>query len=208
LINIKYKDRTEMLFELLKTFQPYLAFIFVSKKEDQGDIYEQMSQQGYNVINLNSTLNVKQRKKIIEDIIKLKYQYVVTSDLTARGLDFKISHVIHYDLPNNLEFFMHRSGRTGRMYDDGIVYTFMSVHDHRKIEKLKKSDIPFVEYEFSKKGLIKKPKREKNVSDAERKAISSIKRPTKVKPNYKKKNKALVTKAKRAARRKENDQNR
>ena len=92
---------------------------------------------GLNVINFKSSLGVKRRKQIIDDIKAFKYQYVVTSDLSARGLDFEISHVIHFDLPHHLEFFMHRSGRTGRMNKSGKVITFLSIHDHRKVEKLR-----------------------------------------------------------------------
>ena len=94
-------------------------------------------------MSLNSSLGVKKRTKIIEDIHQLKYQYVVTSDLAARGLDFKISHVINYDLPHFLEFFKHRCGRTGRMNDSGMVITYMSVDDHRRIEKLKDQGFSF-----------------------------------------------------------------
>ncbi|MFU8792748.1 MAG: DEAD/DEAH box helicase [Acholeplasmataceae bacterium] len=205
LVNIKYRDRTESLLELLKTFQPYLAFIFVSKKEDQLPIFEALSLKGYQVVNLNADLSVKQRKKVIDDIKALKYQYVVASDLAARGMDFQISHVIHYDLPHHLEFFMHRSGRTGRMHDNGTVYTFMSVTDHRKVDKLKKQGIPFVAYELRQGALVKKERKQSHMSEAEANAIKQIKKPTQVKPNYKKKYKALVTKAKKKARRKAND---
>ncbi|MCD8562097.1 MAG: hypothetical protein LRY20_01290 [Acholeplasmataceae bacterium] len=95
----------------------------------------------------------------------------MTSDLAARGLDFKISHVIHYDLPHFLEFYMHRSGRTGRMYDTGEVITFMTVDDHRKIEKLKEKGIPFENYQFAQNGLVKVNVRKKVVSEEEVNAI-------------------------------------
>jgi ATP-dependent RNA helicase CshB len=201
LINIKYQDRLLALKQLIKEINPYLCFIFVSKKETQEMVYEELSAIGLSVININSSIGVKKRGKIIEDINNLKYQYVVTSDLAARGLDFKISHVIHYDLPHMLEFFQHRSGRTGRMHDSGIVITFMSVNDHRKIDKLKQKGIPFVNYQMTKEGLVKVVPKKSAFAEQDIEAIKKIKKPTKVSPNYKKKNKAKIKKAKQEVRR-------
>ncbi len=208
LINIKHKAREEVLLETLQNINPYLCFIFVSKKENQQPIYDLLQEKGYNVMSLNSSLGVKKRTKIIEDIHQLKYQYVVTSDLAARGLDFKISHVINYDLPHFLEFFKHRCGRTGRMNDSGMVITYMSVDDHRRIEKLKDQGFPFVNYQLGKDGLKKVVVKKAGLSVEEVQAIRKIKRPTKVTPNYKKKNKLKIKKAKQEIRRKAYAENR
>ncbi|MBU1140993.1 MAG: hypothetical protein KKG64_00560, partial [Firmicutes bacterium] len=150
----------------------------------------------------------KKRSKIIDEINALKYQYVVTSDLAARGLDFKISHIVHFDLPHHLEFFMHRSGRTARMYDSGTVITFMTVNDHRKIEKLKLQGVPFKNYMLTNEGLIKVQLKKNKFSEEEKVAISKIKKPSKVEPNYKKKNKDKIKKAKQEIRRKDYDNHR
>jgi ATP-dependent RNA helicase CshB len=208
LINIKHQDRLESLKKVIKHINPYVCFIFVSKKENQDLVYESLYELGLNVVNFQSSLGIKRRKQIIDEIKHMKYQYVVTSDLAARGLDFKISHVIHFDLPHHLEFFMHRSGRTGRMYDSGIVITFLNVDDHRRIDKLRKL-VDFKEYQLTPEGLIEKVSNKRPLSEAEKNAIKSVKKPKKVKPNYKKKNKEQVTKAKKQARRRElYDQNR
>lgn len=208
LINIKYQNRLDALNNVLKHLNPYLCFIFVSKKENQEIIYQELIDKNFSVVNINSTFGVKQRKKIIEDINNLKYQYVVTSDLAARGLDFKISHIIHFDLPHHLEFYMHRSGRTARMYDSGIVITFMSVNDHHVIDRLKKQGIPFVNYMITNEGIIKQKSKKNKFSEEEKAAIAKIKKPKKVVPNYKKKNKAKIKKAKQEIRSKLYDKNR
>lgn len=203
LINIKYRPRLDALMDVLKIINPYLCFIFVSKKENQDEVYQKLLDSGYNAITINASLGVKKRSKLIDDINLLKYQYVVTSDLAARGLDFKISHVIHYDLPHFLEFFMHRSGRTGRMHDSGDVITFMTVDDHRKIEKLKEKGIPFVDYQLSSKGLTKVAMRKKEVSKEEVDALKKLKKPKRVTPNYKKKHATEVRKIRQEIRRKQ-----
>jgi ATP-dependent RNA helicase CshB len=208
LINIKHQDRLESLKKVIKHINPYVCLIFVSKIENQDLVFESLYELGLNVVNFKSSLGIKRRKQIIDEVKNLKYQYVVTSDLAARGLDFKVSHVIHFDLPHHLEFFMHRSGRTGRMNDSGVVITFLNVDDHRRIEKLRKQ-VDFKEFQLTPDGLIEKVSKKRPLSEAEKQAIKSIKKPKKVKPNYKKKNKQQVAKAKKQARRRElYDQNR
>lgn len=208
LVQIKIQSRLEALSKIIQSINPYLCFIFVSKKENQEAVFQTVLDLGLPVVNLNSSLGVKKRKSIIDDIHQLKYQYVVTSDLAARGLDFKISHVIQFDLPHHLEFFFHRSGRTGRMYDDGIVITLAQETDSRKIDKLKKQGIHFDVYQLTNQGLNHKPPKKKSLNEEELAAIRKVKKPTKVTPNYKKKNKALVTKAKKEVRRKQYAKNR
>ncbi|QWB95532.1 DEAD/DEAH box helicase [Mycoplasmatota bacterium] len=202
LIHIKEMDRLVALNHLIKTIQPYLCLVFVSKKEDQSLIYQNLHEQGLQVCNYSLDLPMKRRKQMIDDIRALKYQYVITSDVIARGLDFDVSHVIHYDLPYHLEFFTHRSGRTGRMYANGVVMTLMQLRDHRKIEKLSKQ-IKFSHYQLNPNGNLQKRKQKSStISEEEKQAIKSIKKPKKVKPNYKKKYKKEVDKAKKTARRK------
>ncbi len=203
LINIKYQERLDVLSKLVQVINPYLCFVFVSKKENQEVVYQRLVDLGKEVVSINSNIGVKKRIKLIEDILALKYQYVVTSDLAARGLDFKISHVIHYDLPHFLEFFQHRSGRTGRMYESGMVITFLSVDDHRKIDKLKKQGIPFVDYVLTDESLEKQVRKKREVSEEEINALKKLKTKKKVKPNYKKKHAEEVRKTRQAIRRKE-----
>lgn len=201
LIITKYKSRLDVLTDIVNNLNPYLAFIFVSKVQDQQTVFEHLSEMGVNATYISSKLGIRQRTKVIEEVRKLKYQYVVVSDLAARGLDLKVSHVIHYDLPSHLEFFMHRSGRTGRMNDTGIVITIQDEIDVRKIERLRKQGINFITYDITKNGF---EKREKKNKDAEiiRQALKQVKKPKKVKPNYKKKNKEAILKAQKKLRRK------
>ena len=98
---------------------------------------------------------------------------------------------------------MHRSGRTGRMRDSGEVITFMTVDDHRKIEKLKQKGIPFIDYQLTSKGLTKVALRKKEVSQEEIDALKKVKKPKRVTPNYKKKHKTEVRKIKQEIRRKQ-----
>lgn len=200
-IHLQQKPKVDALKQIMQIIQPYLAIIFVSKKQDVDYVFEQISNYG-SVAKLSGDLNLRTRKKILEDIHNLKYQYVVASDLLSRGIDFDASHVIHYDLPNHFEYFTHRSGRTGRMEKEGVVIVLTNEQDGYKLAKLKDSNVNLVSYQITNEGFKKIVRKDSVLSKAEINAIKSIKKPTRVKPGYRKKNKELITKAKKKARRK------
>lgn len=202
------KSRLTMLAEIIKHLNPYMALIFVSKNENQEEVYIKLKELGINVGMMSSKLNPTQRKNMINDIKHLKYQYVVVSDLAARGLDFDISHVINYDLPYQLEFFKHRTGRTGRMESEGIVITIADNKDSRKIQRLEEMGFEFNKYNITKDGIKSAVKKENKLLQVEVDAIKKIPKPKKVKPNYRKKNKEKLVDAKRKARNKLYDKNR
>lgn len=200
LLNIR-EQRLASLMDVIKRINPYLSIIFVSKNEDINTVYEYLLEQGVNVVSFQSSLGVKQRKRILEDIHNLKYQYVVSSDLLARGIDFKASHIIHYDLPFKLEFFLHRSGRTARMGDTGEVYTLYDEMDQKKIDKLRNRGIDFIPITLTPDGFKKPKKKSKTYDKKIANAIKKIAKPKRVTPGYKKKHaqkvKAAIKKVKK-----------
>jgi ATP-dependent RNA helicase CshB len=201
LIKIQPENRLDNLEKLVKVLNPYLAIIFVSKKENQAEIYQKMLKDNYNVVLLSGNLTQHQRKNILRDIHSLKYQYIIASDLVARGIDFDASHIINYDLPYKLEFFKHRSGRTGRMEKEGIVITFATNDERNKITRLREMGFDFVDYRITSSEIVKVKKEQTNkLTKNEVDAIKKIAKPNKVKPNYKKKNKDKVKKALRSER--------
>jgi len=209
LIKSGLDNRDDIFLKVVNSLNPYLAIVFVSKKDNQDAVYNLLSDQGLKVGLLSAKLNQHQRKNMIKDIHDLKYQYIVASDLASRGLDFDCSHVINYDLPRDLEFFRHRSGRTGRMEKDGIVITIVNNNDRNKVRKLEELGNKFIEYKFEK-GLMVTDKKEKSniVSDEEMEKIKKIPKPKKVKPNYRKKNREKISKVKKEVRSKNYAKNR
>lgn len=200
-LNIKYlllketQDRSQTLSRVVDAINPYLALIFVSKKENAIPVYQMLSEKGANVCHFSSDLNVKQRKKLLEEIHDLKYQYGVASDLAARGIDFKASHVIHYDLPYQLEFFKHRSGRTGRMGGSGTVIVIYGPNDQSKLSKLKNQGINFLPAQITAEGIKEIVKKRTPFTEDEINKIKKIKTSKKVTPNYKKNHQKLVKSA-------------
>src|SRR5690625_3975809 len=201
-INVDFKDRLKVIDEITKVINPFLAIIFVSRKEDQINLFKYMQNLNLNVTMLSGDLSKQQRRNTLTEIHNLKYQYVVASDLAARGIDFDATHIINYDLPNHLEFFKHRSGRTGRMGKDGIVITLYDNDDRHKITRLEKMKIDINEYKITKEGLvIKDERKDEGITKKELEAIRKIPKPKQVKPNYRKRNKRKIKEALRRKRR-------
>ncbi|MDO7983464.1 DEAD/DEAH box helicase [Candidatus Phytoplasma fabacearum] len=147
------EQKLKTLIHLIQHINPYISIIFVSNIKEQAKIYEAMVQKNLKVICFSSALNTKKRKQYINDIQKAKYQYIIASDIMARGLDLDIDLVIHYDLPHkNLDFFQHRNGRTGRMEKSGDIIVLMTEKDELFLDTMqKKLNISFKQIQFNNK---------------------------------------------------------
>ncbi len=207
-INIKTRPRLEVLSDVVDAMNPYVCLLFASRIDDLEAIRDMLLAKGHPTALLSGQVGIRARQAIIEDVRKLKYSYLVTSDLAARGLDLDVSHIIHFDLPRHLEFYVHRCGRTGRMNATGMSILLHHSDEHRKIEKLTKQGVMFTEYTLKSGDMVRVKDPKKTISDQEKLAMKSIRTPKKVKPNYKKKYQAQVDKARKTARRKVNAQNR
>ena len=145
-----------MLLELTEIINPYLAIIFANRKDQAQRVYEFLKSKGLNVIALHGDLDIRQRKRIVNEINALKYQYIVASDMVARGIDIEgVSHIINYELPKDFEFYIHRSGRTGRMYMDGICYSFYEDENQEYLDNLEKRGITFDYLDIKNKEIIR-----------------------------------------------------
>ena len=198
---IKHQTRLVVLNELLKIINPYLAIVFVNKKENVPMVYQSLTKEGYNCCMLHGDMPIRERKRTVREILALKYQYIVATDIAARGIDIPgVSHVIQYELPYDYEFYVHRSGRCGRMGQTGISYALYDKLDDTYLNLLnKKGVVP--EYFELKNGEIV-PYKGRNTRQARiapkknyiQMAETHIPKSTKVKPGYKKKRKAEVEK--------------
>ena len=144
LISTKGRDRNQIIYKLLTMGEPYLALAFTNTKERANELTDYLRSQGLKVAKIHGGLQPRERKRIMKAVQNLEYQYVVATDLAARGIDIQgVSHVINDDLPTNLEFFVHRVGRTGRNGMSGTAITLYEPNDESKIEELEKMGIKF-----------------------------------------------------------------
>lgn len=204
LIERKHQDVAEKIVELSKIIQPYVALLFTNSKEGADDLAKTLQQKGLNVGVLHGGLSSRERKRMVKAIIDLKYEYIVATDLASRGIDIKgASHVINVELPKEVDFYVHRVGRTARAGLEGTAISFYTEEDTALIEQLEKKGITFT-YSDIKNGEWITTKRynkrqlRKNVTtDLDKKAWKFVKKPKKVKPGYKKKMKKQQERAKK-----------
>ncbi len=213
LIDIRHNDVLTSLIDVIEAIKPYLLMVFASKKETANELYAGLRARKYKAALLTGDLDTRERKSIIRRVKDGEFYILVCSDMAARGLDIPdVSDVINVDLPNNLEFYYHRAGRTGRFNKTGNCYTFYNndktakplalIQNGVKFKYLVLRDTELVEG----KGIEKtRPTRRKVDEELESK-IRQVKAKTrtkdkKVKPGYKKKQKEAIEKVKQKHRR-------
>ena len=115
LVNCKHREYKETLFNILGGFKPYICLIFANSKKQADETYQFLSDKGIKSLLIHGGLDSRERNKALKDLNSKKYSYVVASDVASRGIDIDgISHVVSLGLPKQLQFYMHRAGRTGR----------------------------------------------------------------------------------------------
>ncbi|HET6256890.1 MAG TPA: DEAD/DEAH box helicase [Puia sp.] len=127
--------RYETLKRLIDFNPGIYGIIFTRTKADAQEIAEKLTREGYEIDALHGDLNQQQRDKVMGEFREKTLQLLIATDVAARGIDVKeITHVINYELPDDLEVYTHRSGRTGRAGSTGIS---LSIVHSREIGKLK-----------------------------------------------------------------------
>ena len=200
LINCKHKKYEDVLVELLQTFKPYICLIFTNTRDLAVSVSQSLRSQGLNVLEMHGGLESRKRVQALKQLNSLKHAYIVATDIAARGIDISgISHVISLGFPKDLEFYIHRAGRSSRAGNHGVCYALYKAEDDASIRTLIKQDVDFKHMAlknaelrelnpYEQKRTFKTNQREKEI------ARSLSKKKEKVKPGYKKKKAAEVKK--------------
>ena len=127
--------RYEALKRLIDFNPGIYGIVFTRTKIDAQNIAEKLTREGYDIDALHGDLTQQQRDKVMGEFRERTLQLLIATDVAARGIDVKdITHVVNYELPDDLEVYTHRCGRTGRAGNTGIC---MSIVHSREIGKLK-----------------------------------------------------------------------
>lgn len=138
---IETTDRRKQatLFHLIEEHRPFLAIIFCRTKIRAKKLHEALIANGYESDELHGDLTQAKREKAMKRFREAKTQFLVATDVAARGLDVEgVTHVFNYDIPHDVESYVHRIGRTGRAGGDGVAITLVAPKDMdflRMIEK-------------------------------------------------------------------------
>jgi len=144
------RDRYQALKRLADANPEIFSVIFCRTKRDTQKVAEQLIEDGYSAGALHGDLSQNQRDVVMKSFRAKQIQMLVATDVAARGIDVEdITHVINYQLPDEIETYTHRSGRTGRAGKSGISMVIVSKSEVRKIKSIER----IIQKEFIKKDV-------------------------------------------------------
>ncbi|HAQ07518.1 MAG TPA: DEAD/DEAH box helicase [Bacillus bacterium] len=138
-IAISTVDRAKQndLIESLRMYQPFLAVIFCRTKRRVTKLNDALRANGFNCDELHGDLSQAKREQVMKKFREAKIQYLVATDVAARGLDVEgVTHVFNYDMPLDTESYIHRIGRTGRAGNEGLAVTYYSPKDKSLLQQI------------------------------------------------------------------------
>jgi ATP-dependent RNA helicase DeaD len=147
----QHHNRYEVLKRIIDFNPGIYGIVFARTKADTQDIAERLTREGYDIDAIHGDLTQQQRDKVMGLFRDKSIQLLIATDVAARGIDVTgITHVINYELPDDVEVYTHRSGRTGRAGKSGIsvsIVTPKEIYRLRQIErilnaKVHKMDVP------------------------------------------------------------------
>jgi ATP-dependent RNA helicase DeaD len=130
-------DRDRALIRLIEMDNPSSAMIFCNRKTRVTYVATVLKRFGYDADLLTSDLSQKAREQVLKKIRDKKLRFLVATDVAARGIDIPLlSHVFQYDFPEDLEAYVHRSGRTGRAGASGTAITLVNAVEASQVKRL------------------------------------------------------------------------
>ena len=140
LFRVKKEQKTSLLKNIFQQNDMQRTLVFTRTKHKAKSLAMQLIKAGFNATSLQGNLSQNNRQKAMEGFRQGIFTILVATDIAARGIDvLGISHVINYDLPDTVETYTHRTGRTGRADQKGQAYSFVCPDDLKKIELLEKN---------------------------------------------------------------------
>jgi ATP-dependent RNA helicase DeaD len=144
---MKERDRYYALKRILDYYPDIFGLIFCRTRRETSAISDKLEKEGYDVVSLHGDLTQAQRDAAMKKFRDRTVKIMVATDVAARGLDVQdISHVIHYNLPDDIENYTHRSGRTaraGKMGKSLVLINTREVNRIRQVEKMIQTPIEF-----------------------------------------------------------------
>lgn len=133
------RGKLAALNEYIERERPYLAVIFCRTKRRAAKLNEELQEMGYASDELHGDLSQNKREQVMKAFRDAKLQLLVATDVAARGIDVEgVTHVFNYDIPQDVEYYIHRIGRTGRAGGKGRAITFVTPHDRRELEQIER----------------------------------------------------------------------
>ena len=136
---IKAKDKYAAFKRIVDFYPEIFGIVFCRTKIETQEIAEALIKDGYNADSLHGDLSQQQRDKVMKRYRERNLQLLIATDVAARGIDVNdVTHVINYSLPDEVENYTHRSGRTARAGKTGISISLINVKEMSKIRHIEK----------------------------------------------------------------------
>jgi ATP-dependent RNA helicase DeaD len=131
--------KAQALQPILELERPDSAIIFVRTRKAAAELTNQLQSAGHSADEYHGDLTQTQRERLLARFRGDKVRWIVATDIAARGLDVDhLSHVINYDLPDSVENYIHRIGRTGRAGKEGVAISLIHSLDRRKLQAIER----------------------------------------------------------------------
>ena len=132
-------SRYETLKRLIDFNPGIYGIIFTRTKIEAQEISEKLTREGYDIDALHGDLTQQQRTKVMDEFRNKTLQLLIATDVAARGIDVQgITHVINYELPDDMEVYTHRSGRTGRAGNTGVCMSIVHTREIGRIRQIER----------------------------------------------------------------------
>ncbi len=136
---VPFRARMHAVTRFIQSANNFYGFIFCQTKILTSEVAEELIKRGYNAAALHGDLSQAQRNHVIKKFRQRQNTILVATDVAARGIDVPdITHVINYSVPDDLEVYVHRMGRTGRAGKEGIAITFINKAEQRIIHNIER----------------------------------------------------------------------
>ncbi|RAJ26205.1 DEAD/DEAH box helicase [Pedobacter cryoconitis] len=136
---VRARDKYAALKRIVDFNPEIFAVVFCKTKMDTQDVAENLIKDGYNADALHGDLSQQQRDKVMQRFRDRNMQLLIATDVAARGIDVNnVTHVVNYSLPDEIESYTHRSGRTGRAGKSGISICIINSKETGKIRQIER----------------------------------------------------------------------
>src|SRR5581483_10458408 len=139
-ITVDEEKKFDLLLRVIEREKPRQRLIFVERKRWADNLYRKLHKAVKGVAVIHGDLPQSHREKIMAGFRAEKVHYLIATDVASRGIDvLGISHVINYDLPMDIENYVHRIGRTGRIGRDGVAISFVTPEQGGHLTEIEKT---------------------------------------------------------------------
>src|SRR5205814_3340902 len=138
-LNLAEGQKLEVLKQILELEENDAILILRRTKNGAAELAEKLEARGFAAVAMHGDMNQSMRENVIRRLRSGQIEIVVATDVAARGLDVEqISHVVNYDIPNDVEAYVHRIGRTGRAGRAGVATLFITPRERRMMRDIER----------------------------------------------------------------------